>query len=64
MDDSETDCHPNPSDPYRVIDTDEGWIVAYWAEKLGLSRERLVELVAEVGCEVDQVRKALAQRGG
>lgn len=54
------DCHPNPSDPSHIIDTQQGWIVAYWAENFGVSRERLLEAVERVGCEVEMVRRELA----
>ncbi|MES2317965.1 MAG: DUF3606 domain-containing protein [Pseudomonadota bacterium] len=38
------------------INLDEDWEVRYWMEELGVSREKLAEIVKEVGTTVAAVR--------
>jgi hypothetical protein len=41
------------------INTNEAWQIAYWARVLGLTEERLMALVKEVGPVVANVKKKL-----
>jgi hypothetical protein len=41
------------------INTNEAWQIAYWTRVLGLTEERLMALVKEVGPVVANVKKRL-----
>lgn len=47
-----------PQDASRISLTEE-WEVRYWTKSLGVSRERLDQLVREHGHSADAVKKAL-----
>jgi hypothetical protein len=47
-----------PQDRSR-INVHEEWEVRYWTEALGVSKERLVEIVKEVGTSADAVKQRL-----
>ena len=49
-----------PQDRSR-ISLNEDWEVRYWTKSLGVSRERLEQLVREHGNSADAVRKALTR---
>lgn len=49
-----------PQDRSR-INVNEEWELRYWTEELGVSKERLAELVKEVGPTVAAVRQRLAK---
>lgn len=49
-----------PQDRSR-INVHEEWELRYWTEELGVSKERLAELVKEVGPTVAAVRQRLAK---
>ena len=46
-----------PQDASRISLTEE-WEVRYWTKSLGVSRERLEQLVREHGHSADAVKKA------
>ena len=48
-----------PQDRSR-INVHEEWELRYWTEELGVSKERLAELVKEVGPTVAAVRQRLS----
>jgi hypothetical protein len=48
----------DPEDRAR-INTNEAWQIAYWTRVLGLTEERLIALVKEVGPVVANVKKKL-----
>lgn len=43
------------------INLNEDYEVRYWTEALGVSRERLEELVREHGSSADKIREALGK---
>lgn len=47
-----------PQDPNK-INVNQAWEIQYWAQKLGISEERLRSLVAEHGPSVDAIKRAL-----
>lgn len=49
-----------PQDRSR-INVNEDWELRYWTEELGVSKERLAELVKEVGPSVSAVRQRLTK---
>ena len=49
-----------PQDASR-ISLSEDWEVRYWTKTLGVSRDRLDQLVREYGNSADAVRKALTR---
>ncbi len=49
-----------PQDRSR-INVHEEWELRYWTEELGVSKERLAELVKEVGPTVAAVRQRLTR---
>lgn len=49
-----------PQDRSR-INVHEEWELRYWTEELGVSKERLAELVKEVGPSVSAVRQRLTK---
>ena len=49
-----------PQDRSR-INVNEEWELRYWTEELGVSKERLAELVKEVGPTVAAVRQRLTK---
>ncbi len=49
-----------PQDRSR-INVHEDWEVRYWTQELGVSKERLEELVKEVGPSVSAVRQRLTR---
>jgi hypothetical protein len=49
-----------PQDRSR-INVHEEWELRYWTEELGVSKERLAELVKEVGPTVAAVRQRLTK---
>ena len=49
-----------PQDRSR-INVHEEWELRYWTEELGVSKERLAELVKEVGPSVNAVRQRLGK---
>jgi len=49
-----------PQDRSR-INLHEDWEVRYWTKSLGVSRERLEQLVREHGNSAEAVRKALTR---
>ncbi len=49
-----------PQDRSR-INVHEEWELRYWTEELGVSKERLAELVKEVGPSVAAVRQRLTK---
>jgi len=49
-----------PQDASRISLT-EDWEVRYWTKSLGVSRERLDQLVREHGHSADAVKKALTR---
>ena len=49
-----------PQDRSR-INVHEEWELRYWTEELGVSKERLTELVKEVGPTVAAVRQRLTR---
>lgn len=52
--------HTGPQDRSR-INVNEEWEVRYWTEELGVSKERLAELVREVGPSVNAVRQRIGK---
>jgi hypothetical protein len=50
----------SPRDASR-ISLGEEWEVSYWTKTLGVSRERLEQLVREHGPSADAVRQALTR---
>jgi hypothetical protein len=50
---------PQPADPQRV-NTYEPHEVEYWTKALGVDAERLREVVAQVGPNVEDVRRRLS----
>jgi hypothetical protein len=50
-----------PQDRAR-INVNEEWEVRYWTEALGVTKERLTELVKEVGPSVTAVRSRLEKK--
>ena len=49
-----------PQDRSRISLTEE-WEVAYWTKSLGVSREKLEQVVREHGSSADAVKKALTK---
>ena len=49
-----------PQDAGRISLTEE-WEVRYWTKSLGVSREKLEQLVREHGHSADAVKKALTK---
>ena len=49
-----------PQDRSR-INVNEEWELRYWTKELGVSKERLEELVKEVGPSVSAVRQRLTK---
>ena len=49
-----------PQDRSR-INVNEDWEVQYWTKELGVSKERLTELVREVGTSSSAVREKLGK---
>jgi hypothetical protein len=49
-----------PQDASRISLTEE-WEVRYWTRSLGISREKLEQLVREHGHSADAVKRALTQ---
>jgi hypothetical protein len=49
-----------PEDGKR-ISLSEDWEVRYWTKALGISEDRLREVIAEVGHMAEDVRRALDQ---
>jgi hypothetical protein len=49
-----------PQDRSRISIT-EDWEIQYWTEELGISAERLRQLVREHGNSADAVRRALGR---
>jgi hypothetical protein len=49
-----------PQDRSR-INVHEEWEVRYWTQELGVSKERLAEIVKEVGPSVSAVRQRLTK---
>jgi hypothetical protein len=49
-----------PQDASRISLT-EDWEVRYWTKSLGVSRDRLEQLVREHGSSADAVKKALSR---
>ena len=49
-----------PQDRSR-INVHEDWELRYWTQELGVSKERLAELVKEVGPSVSAVRQRLSK---
>ena len=49
-----------PQDRSR-INVHEEWELRYWTQELGVSKERLAELVKEVGPSVAAVRQRLSR---
>ncbi len=49
-----------PQDRSR-INVHEEWELRYWTQELGVSKERLAELVKEVGPSVSAVRQRLSR---
>jgi hypothetical protein len=47
-----------PQDRSR-INVNEEWEVRYWTQELGVSKEKLAEIVKEVGPSVTAVRKRI-----
>lgn len=47
-----------PQDRSR-INVHEEWEVRYWTQELGVSKEKLAEIVKEVGPSVSAVRKRI-----
>lgn len=47
-----------PQDRSR-INVHEEWEVRYWTQELGVSKEKLAEIVKEVGTSVSAVRKRI-----
>jgi len=45
-----------------VIDVSKAWHVAWWAEKLGVSVETLLDAMERVGVEADAVEQFLLTR--
>ena len=43
------------------INLNEDWEVAYWMEELGVSKEKLAQVVKEVGTSVAAVRARLGK---
>ena len=50
-----------PQDRTR-INVNEDWEVRYWSKELGVSQDRLRELVRQHGVSADAVRRALGKR--
>ena len=50
-----------PQDRTR-INVNEDWEVRYWSKELGVSQDRLRELVKQHGVSADAVRRALGKR--
>ena len=50
-----------PQDRTR-ININEDWEVRYWTKELGVSEDRLRELVKQHGVSADAVRRALGKR--
>ena len=50
-----------PQDRTR-INVNEDWEVRYWSKELGVSENRLRELVKQHGVSADAVRRALGKR--
>ena len=50
-----------PQDRTR-ININEDWEVRYWSKELGVSQDRLRELVKQHGVSADAVRRALGKR--
>jgi len=50
-----------PQDRSR-INTSEDYELQYWSEKFGISRERLIEAVEQVGNSADKVEEYLSNR--
>ncbi|WP_377705163.1 DUF3606 domain-containing protein [Pseudoduganella sp. UC29_71] len=44
------------------IHVDKEWEVAYWAKKLGIPKETLVDIIHEVGPVVEAVVRQIKQR--
>jgi hypothetical protein len=57
-----------PDDPTKLaqdrqrINLGEDYEVTYWTQQLGVSKERLEQLVRDHGDRVDDIRQALAKR--
>jgi len=51
----------DPRDRTR-INVNEDWEVRYWSQELGVSEDRLRELVKQHGVSADAVRRALGKR--
>ena len=49
-----------PQDASR-ISLEEDWEIAYWSQALGVSKERLAELVRQHGHSAEAVRAALGK---
>jgi hypothetical protein len=52
-----------PKDRSRV-NTSEKWELDYWSKELGVSSEKLKELVGRVGPSVEKIRAAVRQHKG
>jgi hypothetical protein len=50
------------NDKRYVIDVSKAWHVAWWAAKLGVSAEALLEVVQRVGVEANAVEQFLLVR--
>ena len=50
--------HTGPQDRSR-INVHEEWEVRYWTQELGVTKEKLTELVKEVGPSVNAVRQRI-----
>ncbi|MBF0695591.1 MAG: DUF3606 domain-containing protein [Flavobacterium sp.] len=50
-----------PQDRSR-INTSEDYELQYWSEKFGISRERLIEALEQVGNSADKVEEYLSNR--
>jgi hypothetical protein len=54
------DDKSNRGNPDRLrINPNEDWEVTYWAKELGITREKLIELVRKHGDSALRIRQAL-----
>jgi hypothetical protein len=57
-----TDDPSKTAQDRQRINVHQDYEVGYWTRELGVSRERLRQLVSEHGDRVDDVRKALGKQ--
>jgi hypothetical protein len=53
------DDKSKPGEPDGYINMNEGYEIRYWTKKLGISRDRLEELVRQYGYSAETIRQTL-----